>query len=262
MFKHVTLLSALTGLCILSAFGQRDSTRSMLSHGLGISTEYVQFKEYHNLGMVFGGPQILLSYRLQLDRPKSYFEYEFQFGGAGLFSRDMPGINIHVKPLDLSYLHRIPMSSPVSLYLGGNLQGVYDYQLYPFLNSGQSFWLTRYAIAPSLLCRIPVKRHYLQLRFSNSLAGFASRPPQQLDPYFFSLDPADWIRNANSGFTLGSFNLFNATDLSLSYCISRPRTNYQIGYRFYYTGYFEQPDLHLMGHSIQLYIQFHHRKAS
>lgn len=236
-------------------YGQTDSLMSSKKHSIGLIIANLQVKESLNLGLVFIGPQFDLQYGFTKTIHKHILKYEAEVGGAILKSRKMEGFNIHFKPLDFSYFYMVMQTKKSQLSVGGNLLLNYNYQLYPDLQGGQSYWLSQIQISPTFMYTLKLPKNSIELQISNSLFGFVSRPPIDRNPYFFKISFNEFVSNANSHFMGGSFNSFNYTHLRISYILESSKRNYIFGYQMSYFEYYKEPKIQMVFHSLILQIQ-------
>ncbi len=235
---------------LLIAYILPAEDKKEIEHSVYLNTEYAQIKDEFNYGLVFSGPDLELGYTLFRRVNKSVFIYSPALYFGVNFNKGM-GVFWGVKPIDL-FLGTVAKESDRVLFtIGGYLSDSYSFQQYPELQSGHMFWYTSIETGPKLLLTIPFKNRKLNLSFSNSLAGFTSRPEPGTETYFYSLLFSDFIRNSHSNFTFGSFGTFNHTIFNI-HLNRRTERRCSIGYEFEYFGYYREPVVHSINHALTL----------
>jgi len=112
-------------------------------------------------------------------------------------------------------------------------------------------WFSSIEIGPRIIFTTPIKSKLFRFTFSNSLAGWGSRPEPGTETYFYSLKFSDFFNNAHSNMKFGSFDLFNHTNLEIE-LINTNDKRLSFAYEFEYFGYYKDPRLSYMAHSINL----------
>ena len=113
------------------------------------------------------------------------------------------------------------------------------------------FWFTSIEIGPQLVLTLPIKSKQIKITFSNSLAGLTSRPEPSTETYYYSLKLSDFITNAHSNLKFGSYNLFNHTHIRIELMNNKGK-RLSFAYEFEYFGYYQNPKLSYLNHSVNL----------
>jgi hypothetical protein len=216
-----------------------------------VSSGFFQIKEEENLGMVFNAPQISVGFTHERPLKNHILTYQNRIALGPVFSRNMMGAFLNVKPVDLFYGVNITEKS-ARLYLGPTVKIDYNFQIYPDLHSGFPFWFTDYHVGIGSLFELPLDKILIRMQLSTSLAGFISRPEAERDPYFFSLRFGDILSSMHQDFSFGSFNLFNNTVFELGVFPGKNNHGFWVSYYLEYIGYYEKPDLANLHHLIKI----------
>lgn len=219
-------------------------------HNHNLSINYLQIKEEMNHGLVFRGPGINYSFSLFKKNSQGEIHYDVLFGLTYLQTRDIAAGNINFIPLKLDYLFSC---NGGNLKLGPSLIADYNYELYPDLQSGYSYWFTNFCVGGILTYKFSIAAHKLALSLNTSIMGFTSRQPAYYDPYFFDLSLGDIMQFVHQDLTFGSWNRFNRTEFEI---IWHPRTESRLAfaYVFNYHGYYVEPELSMVNQSVKLII--------
>ena len=231
--------------CSIAAISQEYGTYS----NLDISIQYFQLKDQKNYGLVFNGGNLELAYSLQKASEHKIMQYQAAFGFGPGFSEGIASINFRLKPLDLAYCFHIAGNDKYALFLGPYLSMNYLLNLYPELQSGHALWFTIYDIGPRLILESGLWGQDLNLNFSNSVAGIASRPEEMNETYYYTLNFFDLLGKMHSNFKAGSFNLLNHTKIDLEWKnLGKGRNS--LAYQFEYFNYKEEPRLDYLAHTL------------
>ena len=239
------------GCALLSSGGSfAQQTSPQKSKNWIIRTSYFQVKDQHNFGLVFDGATINFGYRSKREYKQSTLVYEGWLGVGPGFSKGMTMIHSQFKPVDLFYGFDIANSETSKLILGPYFSANYHYQFYPETHGGTTLWFTQLDFGIKLLTQKQVGANVIEFQLANSLFGFASRPPEELDPYYYSLKFTDFISNAHSNMKFGSFDLMNHTQLTLAYIITGGKRKKSFGYQFNYMSYKPEPNYKYSEHTL------------
>ena len=156
-----------------------------------------------------------------------------------------------LKPFDFYYGFRLNNNPDLPLTLGPYLSGYYKWFLYPELQSGHMFWFTSLEVGPQVLATVPIKKRLFNLTFSNSLAGFTSRPEPATETHFYALTLSDFISNAHKDLGFGSFDTFNHSKLQIE-LQNRREKKLSFAYEFDYLVYLKEPGINFMSHAVNL----------
>lgn len=217
-----------------------------------ISASFLQIKESANFGLTFKGPSFYYGMTWNSGNAKRLITYEYELSLGVLFSRDIPALGFYMKPVDISYMYKFPVSNNIILF-GPSLKLEYNYNLYPDLQSGFDYWFTNTALGVNALYEFYYGNSAFHIRVNTSLAGFTSRQPDYRDPYFYDIGVKHAIKHLNQSLTFGSFNRFNTTCLELLWK-SGPDARTTLGYVMKYYGYYKSPEITIVNHSIKLIV--------
>lgn len=235
--------------CTAPSLAGQDPAR-ITNHSVALKSQFLQIKDAFNYGLVHNGFNIAGAYTWDCHTEKSYFACAPDLS-FGLNFKKGTGITLHTKPVDLFYGWILINSTVTKLTIGPYFSASYNWQFYPQLQSGHMFWFTSMEAGPRIFIHTPVKSRVFRICFSNSVAGWNSRPVPATETYFYSMKFADFISNAHSHMKFGSFELFNHTQLIVE-SISRKDKRLSLAYEFEYFGYYPDPRLSYITHSIQL----------
>lgn len=247
-YGQIILMSA--GLLIFSSRTNAQDTVEGKSQSLTLKTEFQQIKDNFNYGLVFSGINLVGKYSLEKSFEKSTFIYSPELGLGVNYNKEL-GFSLGFVPLDLYYGLKVKNSIAGPLTIGGYITTDYNWQFYPDLQSGHMFWFTSIEIGPQILFTLPVKDRKIEIILSNSLAGYTSRPDPGTETYFYSLRFSDFISNVHSNLQFGSFNKFNHTNIVAKLQPSRNKRLF-LAYEFEYFGYYNNPKLNYLSHSLNL----------
>ena len=203
--------------------------------------------------MVFKGPDLAFGIHWELSKHNHTLLYE-NIVGLGLpFSKNILGINFCLKPIDFSYLWNISSWKP-AFKVGPSVKMQYDVQFYPDLQSGYSYWLTKYSLGIKIATTISIPQGKLYLHFFNSFIGLTSRSEPYTDPYFFDLSFGEVLKDINSNFKSSGINDFKNTAFSIEYQ-SKKHSRISVSYNLEYSNYFIQNRFQLLTQSIRIHIK-------
>lgn len=223
--------------------------KPLQSHNLSFSTQFFQVKDEFNYGLVYNGVNLVIGYGFNKTTSKNEFSYTPELGFGPDFKKGI-GLFWSFKPIDVFYGYKINKSSEKRFVLGAYFSTNYQWQLYPYLQSGHFFWFSSLELGPKMSGHFPYKGKLFHFKLSNSVVGWNSRPVPSTETYFYSFKFSDFYNNAHKNLTFGSYNLFNHTQIGIG--LKRPTKRMNIGYEFEYYGYYKNPTLSYMNHSIVL----------
>lgn len=228
--------------------GAKAADTAQTKQFLSVQSSFFQIKDEFNYGLVTNGTKLGLDYAVEKYYNNSLLSYS---GGLafGLGKRMGVALNVQVKPFDIHYGFKIQEAQ--SIYLGVYTAGNYQWQLYPELQSGHMFWFSSCEFGARAQARINAGNHQLQLRVSNSLAGFSSRPLPATEEYFYSLNFSDFIGNPHSNIKFGSFSVLNHTNLQLE-LLPRADKRTSLIYEFDYRSQYQASKVEYLSHSLKI----------
>lgn len=221
-------------------------------HRLNFQTQFFQIKEAANYGLVFSGLNLAFGYDFTNKTNRRLINYSADLAVGIDFSEGGAGLTLDFKPADVFYGFEIEAGSNKALYLGPYLAANYQWQLYPELQSAHMFWFTFIDAGPEVIYQTPLGDEEIRIVFSNSIAGLASRPIPATETYFYSLDFSEFVSNAHENMEFGYFGLLNHSRLEIEW-LNLNKKGLSLGYAFEYFGYYENPDLNYLTHSIILH---------
>jgi len=225
--------------------------QELKQHSHNLSINYLQIKEEMNHGLVFRGPGLNYSYSLLLQKSRSEIHYDVLFGFSYMQTRGIAAGNVNFIPLKLDYLFACYNGN---IMLGPSIIADYNYELYPDLQSGYSFWFTNYSLGGILQYKFNIAGHKLALSLNTSLIGFTSRQVKYDDPYFFDLSLGYIIQYVHQDFKFGSWNRYNRSELEIQWHPGAD-SRLMLAYVFNYHGYYVEPELTMVNQSIKLIIR-------
>jgi hypothetical protein len=239
------------GVCILlfsvNAYSQENNTSIGKTHTLSFKTQYIQVKDALNYGLVYNGPNLGVAYSYKKSTDENMLTYSPEVYFGGLFAKG-GGFSWRFKPIDIFYGLNLKSRH---ITIGAYLSTDYQWQQYPELHGGRLYWFSSIEIGPKIAYELHTNSYLLNICFSNSLAGFTSRPKQTNEPYFYSFSLSEFINVANQNLDFGSFNQFNRTKLEIKLNPDSWK-RFSIGYSFEYFGYYQEPSLSYLSHSFNL----------
>ena len=227
--------------------GQNIATEMKKSHSITFETQFTQVKDEFNYGLVYSGIKLVAGYRFDKISEKNVFEYTPEIGFGGIFNKGA-GFAWEFKPIDIFYGYKIGSKS---LTIGAYFSTNYQWQQYSELQGGRLFWFSSIEVGPQLMFSFPLKSKSIKIVFSNSLAGFTSRPEPGTETYFYSFNLSEFISSAHSNLTFGSYNLFNHTNFEIG-LHNKTRKRFSFAYEFEYFGYYQTPAVSYLNHSLNL----------
>jgi hypothetical protein len=212
---------------------------------------YLQIKEGMNYGLVFRGPGIGYAYIDQYQNKNRIFAYEGRFNFSVPMTRDIMAMSFNVVPLKLDYLFRTGAEGKVCV--GPYLVTEYNYQLYPDLQSGYSFWLTHYSLGASVTGWFQVKKSRIDLALHTTVCGVTSRQTEIEDPYFFDLSFGYAMKYVHQDFQFGSWDRYNETEIEVKWT-PKETSRLSYAYSFEILSYGQFPTLTMINNTIKFII--------
>lgn len=248
ILRKIGMYLAATLLVWCSPLFARENADSV-RHRQHFSLELLQIKESLNFGLVFAGPLVGYGHSWEHESEQAYSLFTSQLGAGVVFSRGIVGANIHLKPAEWRYQWKI---SP-DFSIGTLLAAEYNYQLYPDLQSGFSYWFSHWSAGLAMGYRFQALNTGWQVRGTTSLLGFTSRPTPNRDPYFFDLGFVEAVRYLHQNIQFGSLNRFNRTSLELRWQPDDNIYGVRISYTLDVDAYFDAPRLITLHHGIKIF---------
>jgi len=214
-----------------------------------ISLNYLQIKEGMNHGLIFRGPGSGYDFSVRWENNTRIIEYSARFAFSYLESRKIGGGNINFMPLNLTYLFKPKAESQFTI--GPQLIADYNYELYPDLQSGYSFWFTNFSVGAASQYKFNVNQNLFRLSFGLTFYGFTSRPQEYDNPYFFDSSFGYAIRFINQDLKSGSLNRYNHTEFEFRWQ-PKSESRIAIAYNLQYYGYFKEPEIMMINQMFKL----------
>ena len=257
---HMSIMNRLNIIAILlfstGLLAQDNLERESKNHSFTFTTQYIQIKDDFTYGLAYGGVNLMIGYDFIKQTRNATFTYTPEIGFGGIFNKGA-GFTWRFKPIDVYYGFRYASRSNNRGFnsIGAYLAADYQWQQYPELQGGRLYWFTALELGPRISYILPVKNKEIHITFSSSLAGFTSRPEPSTETYFYSFGLSEFISSAHRDMKFGSFNLFNRTRFDVELA-NLKAGRFSLTYGFEYFGYFQDPRLSFMNHSLKLKIKF------
>ncbi len=213
---------------------------------------YKEVKEAANFGLVFKGPAFDFGMQWDIFNETALISYEYELGLGILFTREIPGLDFYLKPAELAYMFKLPVSSG-NFYVGPSMKLEYSYNLYPDLQAGFDYWMTNFSLGATARYDFNWKSSSFRIKLSSSLGSLVSRQPDYRDPYFYDLGVKYAIEHLHQDMNAVSVNRFFTSQLDLDW---KPglESRIAIGYRLQYAGYYQPPEISSFINSLKLVI--------
>jgi hypothetical protein len=236
------------GFILLTGLARSQET-NLQTHTIAVYN--LQIKDQMNYGLAFSGPGIGYAYSDQYHNKSRILAYEGRFNFSAPMTRGIIAMAFNVVPLKLDYLFKTGSEGKVCV--GPYLITEYNYQLYPDLQSGYSFWLTHYSLGFALTGWFPVKKSRIDLSLHSTLLGITSRQTEIDDPYFFDLSFGYAMKYVHQDFQFGSWDRYNETELELKWT---PKESSRLAYAYslQILSYAKVPTLTMINNTIKFVI--------
>ena len=248
MYKNAVIVGLFLLLtCHLTVAQEKQINKK---HAIALKTQFIQIKDDFNYGLVYNGLNLAVEYSFTRSAFNKTFMYSPALGFGPTFNKGV-GLFWYFKPIDVFYGFKINSSDTRPFSLGAYFAIDHKWQQYPYLQGGHLFWFSSIEIGPKFSYQFPVKKSRLIISFSNSIAGWNSRPVPSTETYYYSFSFSDFFTSAYSNIKFGSFNLFNHTRLKVEF-LRQEDNRLSFAYEFEYYAYFEDPEVKFMSHSLNL----------
>ncbi len=218
-----------------------------VKHSIIFKPQFFQFKDSFNYGLVFSGLNLTGEYSLRRETENGILNFSPKLAFGANYNKGI-GLAWQLRPLHFSYTFDIGSNG---VKLGPYISSNYQWQLYPELQSGHMFWFSSFEIGPVVELDVEVRGRSLNIQATNSFLGWVSRPEPNpnSESYFYALSASDWLSNVHKDLSFGFNNFFNHTIIVVSMPTSGKTT---WGYEFEYFGYYKNPDIKYIVHSINM----------
>lgn len=238
----------ITGFILLAGMARSQETK-LQTHT--VSLNFLQIKEEMNYGLAFHGPGLGYAYSAIWQNPKRILAYEGRFSLSFPMTRGILAGAFNVVPVRLDYQFKVGSSGKVCI--GPYYIMEYNYETYPDLQSGFSFWFTNYSLGGALNYSFDAKKNHFDLLFHTTVLGITSRQTEIEDPYFFDQSFAYAVKFVHQDFQFGSWNNYNQSEIELRW---KPGADSRLAYAysFQFYGYFQEPHLTMINQTLKLVI--------
>lgn len=233
-------------LCCLQTHSQVLKT-----HDHSIALNFLQIKEEMNYGLVFRGPGLGYAYSAVWENAKRKLELEPRLDLSVPYAKGVIAASMNIVPLRFDYLFKTGKEGRVCV--GPCAIAEYNYELYPDLQSGYSFWFTNFSLGGVGTVYFNLNKNRFDISLHTTLIGFTSRQPVYDDPYYFDLSLGDIVRFVHQDLQFGSFGSYNNSEIELRWT-PNPSSSLAYGYCFQFYGYFNEPSLAIINQSVKLFI--------
>jgi hypothetical protein len=202
-----------------------------------------------NYGLIFKGPGLVYDFSARWETKNRIVDYSFRFGFNYLETKKIAAANINLVPAKLKYLFKA--SDATNFFIGPLLLADYNYELYPDLQSGYSFWFTHMSIGIASEYKFNLNQNHFKIKLESTFFGFTSRQEVYDDPYFFELSPAYIIQAVNQDLKFGSLKNYNHTEFEIRW---QPVSASKIAfaYNLQYYGYFQEPEIAMVNQTLKI----------
>jgi len=245
MIKQIRIILILL-ITLFNSVCAQSSTRNS-KHSLIFKSQFIQIKDAQNYGLVYNGPNLGASYSYEKNSEVKLFMYSSEIYFGGLFNKG-GGFSWRFKPFEVYYGRHLK-SKPITI--GTYFSTDYQWQQYPELHGGRLYWFSSIEIGPKIAFELHHKSYSFNIYFSNSVAGFTSRPKPTSESYFYSFSFSEFIKVAHQNLDFGTYNQFNKTKFGIELKHDSWK-RLSTGYGFEYFGYYQEPKLTYLSHSLNL----------
>jgi hypothetical protein len=213
-----------------------------------LSLRGLQIKESLNFGLVFSGAEAVYSHSWYFDNPNVLHVLNTELGLGILATRGIVGASVHLTPLQWQVQwHLSPTFS-----IGTHTMLEYNYQLYPDLQSGYSYWLSHLSAGISARMRFHIFEQDWCMSAYSSLFGLVSRTPENRNPYFFDLGFVEAVRYLHHDIRLRSVQQYFRARLQLSWLNANTSIGgVSLAYTLDVSVFSAAPSLIMLRHGIQ-----------
>ena len=239
--KRLAILVSYVMVLCTGAMAQSNHT-----HGHMLSVNHLQIKESLNYGLVFKGPGLGYKYSSLWENKRRIMEYTGALSLNAPLTRGIISGSVNLVPARFDY--RIKFDPEGKVSFGPYVILDYNMMIYPDLQSGYTFWLTNYSLGGVLSGWFTSKENRFDLCLHFTVMGFTSRTEPYDDPYFFSGSFGDLIGDLRSDLTFNP-GRYTVNEIELKWT-PNPSSRLAYGYSFRYHGYFQEPELNMINHSV------------
>jgi hypothetical protein len=242
--KKSLLLLILLNLAALNSYSQFS-----LDHNHQVVVSFLQIKDEMNYGLVFRGPGLGFTYSSERQNDRLLIDYQARISMSVVMTRDILAPSFNLVPVRFGTLFN---TGPMKHFLiGPYLVAEYNYELYPDLQSGYSFWFTHFSMGAAATGWFSFGKHRIDLSLFTTVFGFTSRQPVYDDPYFYDLSFSDVIKDLHQDLQFGSWGKYNQTEFEIRWKPDK-HSRMAFAYLLQYYGYFDEPSLGMLNQSVKL----------
>jgi len=216
-----------------------------------ISLNFLQIKEEMNYGLVFRGPGLGYAYSAQWQNEVRMLTYEGRFTFSFPMTRGILAAATNVVPVRLDYLFKVGPGKKITV--GPYFIAECNLETYPDLQSIYNFWFTHYSLGGAFKYPLNLEKDLLEFSLHTTLLGLASRQPVYNDPYFNDPSFGNTMKLMHENLTFGSWNLYNQTEFEVKWQ-PKPESRLAYAYSFNYYGFYTEPRLTMLNHTLKLVI--------
>jgi hypothetical protein len=233
--------------CII-LFASIARPQEIKSHSHRLIVNFLQIKDQMNYGLVFKGPGLGYSFSRSWENEKRIIGYEGRFAFNVLMAREILAPSINLVPVRFDYLFKTGGDGKFSVGPYAIIE--YNYELYPDLQSGYSFWFTNYSLGGAIKYSFAAKENLFDLSFHTTLLGLTSRQPVYDDPYFFDLSAAYIAKFVHQDLQFGSWGNYINAELEMRWT-PKASSRLAYGYSFGFYNYGHEPLITMINQSIK-----------
>ncbi|MDP1728339.1 MAG: hypothetical protein Q8M15_16265 [Bacteroidota bacterium] len=134
--------------------------------------------------------------------------------------------------------------------IGPLLTAEINYQFYPDLHSGYTFWFTHYGLCALFSYPFRVTEHQFKHSLSSSVLGFTSRPKPERNSSFYDLGITYALDIVHSNLQFGSLNRYNQSGIEIRWQ-RKPSSVLAIAYALDYYAYYKVPRIFMLNQSLK-----------
>lgn len=245
MNKFTIIVPAMLLICSYSY------SQELKTHEHAVMLNFLQIKEEMNYGLVFRGPGLGYTYSASWENSRRIIDVEPRVDLTVPFAKGIIAASFNLVPVMFDYLFK--MGKAGRIRVGPYAIAEYNYELYPDLQSGYSFWYTNFSLGGVATGYFNLNKNRFDISLHTTLCGFTSRQPVYDDPYYFNLSLGDIVRFVHQDLQFGSFGTYNNSEIELRWTHDR-QSRLAYGYCIRFYGYFNEPSLMMIDQAVKLFI--------
>jgi hypothetical protein len=226
-------------------------SQESVTHDHSLALNFQQIKESLNYGLVFRGPGLGYAYSAQWQNNKRVMDYEGRISFNVPITKGIIAASLNVVPARFGYFFKTTPDGQFSI--GPYAIMEYNYEIYPDLQSGYSYWFTHYSLGCAMACWFKPDESRIDLSLHFTILGLTSRTETYDDPYFFDAGFGAMIKDLHSDLQFGSLGKYAVSELEVKWT-PKETSRLAWAYVFQYYGYGYEPELTILNHSVKLII--------